>query len=491
MRARMAAGSSVASWNSAVERAWPGRMPESGGAVRSRWAALIGRPGCPPGNSQGEVPWSPMVAWPWRVATRWRTRAASGFGQDDGFAAEAEPTCLPSVVDVVEGESADRGGPLGVEQDEQAGDAVVGVERVVVQQPAGLLPAGLVVDDAGRAVPIGWRRSRRRGRASGCLAQRTKCPAWSRWLVLRCWPARCRGRPGGQLARVRSWAVSQSSRAMAARTLLRGRRRPGRGWSSAPLLRLPQPAQHVPDRRSGAASACSSGSARLARVPVIAPLEPGHVLVAGGQRAGGDQDAAQVLERLGVGQFVEGGVGERAPAGGEVGQDRRRGLLGRARPARCRAVRWLARLSCSACSSGRIAAGVVGEQLAQPLLRAAAGARPGDRAGRAAAARAGVPEAGSGTGAGRAERCGAGAAADRRGPGRSRLHRARPLLAGRAPRLPGGLGDPAGRRACRRSSRSGSGSGAAAGAERPVRGADADRARGGRSRRRSPGWRGR
>jgi hypothetical protein len=32
------------------------------------------------------------------------------------------------------------GGPLGVEQDEQAGDAVVWVDGVVVQQPAGLLP---------------------------------------------------------------------------------------------------------------------------------------------------------------------------------------------------------------------------------------------------------------------------------------------------------------------------------------------------------------
>src|SRR6266567_6945465 len=48
MRASRAAGSSVASWNSAVERAWPGWMPRS---LRRcpRWVALIGRPGCPPG----------------------------------------------------------------------------------------------------------------------------------------------------------------------------------------------------------------------------------------------------------------------------------------------------------------------------------------------------------------------------------------------------------------------------------------------------------
>ncbi|MFL6054730.1 MAG: hypothetical protein ACJ72W_17680 [Actinoallomurus sp.] len=36
-------------------------------------------------------------------------------------------------VDVVEGEPADGGGLLGVEQDEQAGDPVIGFEGVVVQ----------------------------------------------------------------------------------------------------------------------------------------------------------------------------------------------------------------------------------------------------------------------------------------------------------------------------------------------------------------------
>ena len=71
-----------------------------------------------------------------------------GFGQHDGLAAEPQEDLPGAGVGVVEGEPADRGRPLGVEQDEQSGDAVVGFDRVVVQQPAGLVPAGLGVDDA-------------------------------------------------------------------------------------------------------------------------------------------------------------------------------------------------------------------------------------------------------------------------------------------------------------------------------------------------------
>src|SRR5205823_8384672 len=78
-----------------------------------------------------------------------------GVGQDDGFAAEPQPHLVFVGVNVVEGEAADRGGPLCVEQDEQPGDAVFGFDGVVVEQPARLLPAGFGVDDAGRAVPFG------------------------------------------------------------------------------------------------------------------------------------------------------------------------------------------------------------------------------------------------------------------------------------------------------------------------------------------------
>jgi hypothetical protein len=49
-------------------------------------------------------------------------------------------------------------GLLGIEQDEQPGDAVLGIEGiegVVMQQVTGPFPAGLGVDDAGGSAPAG------------------------------------------------------------------------------------------------------------------------------------------------------------------------------------------------------------------------------------------------------------------------------------------------------------------------------------------------
>ena len=67
---------------------------------------------------------------------------AEWLRQDDGFAAEPELHVLLAGVNMVEGQAADRGGPLGVEENEQAGDAVLGFEGVVVQQAAGVVPIG-------------------------------------------------------------------------------------------------------------------------------------------------------------------------------------------------------------------------------------------------------------------------------------------------------------------------------------------------------------
>ena len=55
MRASTAAGSSVANWNKAVERAGPGWIPIWWRRSVRRYG-LMGWPGRPPGNSQGEVP---------------------------------------------------------------------------------------------------------------------------------------------------------------------------------------------------------------------------------------------------------------------------------------------------------------------------------------------------------------------------------------------------------------------------------------------------
>jgi hypothetical protein len=98
------------------------------------WHGLIGWPGRPPGSSHGEVPWSPVVAWPWRVEDETGER----FGEYDGFPAEPEGYVATAGLDVTKGKAADGGGLLGVEQDEQSGDPVLGLDGVVVQQLPGL-----------------------------------------------------------------------------------------------------------------------------------------------------------------------------------------------------------------------------------------------------------------------------------------------------------------------------------------------------------------
>ena len=77
------------------------------------------------------------------------------LGKDDGFAAEPEKYFLLVGLNMVEGQAADRGGPLGVEQNEQPGDAVLRFDALVVDQAPGLGPAGLGVDDARGSVPFG------------------------------------------------------------------------------------------------------------------------------------------------------------------------------------------------------------------------------------------------------------------------------------------------------------------------------------------------
>src|ERR1039457_3901563 len=136
MRARMEAGASAASWKRAVERACPGRMP----IWRRRspsWYGLIGWPGRPPGSSHGEGPWSPVAAWPWRVAGRRgavagrgqaQQGAGGGLGEHDGFPAEPQVHFVVAGLDVAEGEAADGGGLLSVEQEEQPGDPGPGAE---------------------------------------------------------------------------------------------------------------------------------------------------------------------------------------------------------------------------------------------------------------------------------------------------------------------------------------------------------------------------
>ncbi len=71
-----------------------------------------------------------------------QNEGVQGRGQHDGLAAEPQAYLVLGGLDVLEGELADRGGGLGVEQDQQPGVTVSGFGAVSVQQLAGVGPAG-------------------------------------------------------------------------------------------------------------------------------------------------------------------------------------------------------------------------------------------------------------------------------------------------------------------------------------------------------------
>lgn len=116
-------------------------------------------------------------------------------------------------VDVAESKAADDCRLLGVEQDEEPGEPVPGIEGIVVEEPPDLVPAGLGVEGAGGPFQ----------RVAGnstlvCLrsrAQRTKCPVAPLRAVLAVAIQASRS-PWAQVARVRPRAASQSGNAMAA-----------------------------------------------------------------------------------------------------------------------------------------------------------------------------------------------------------------------------------------------------------------------------------
>ena len=231
-----------------------------------------------------------------------------------------------------------------------------------------------------------------------------------------------------------------------------GGRRPGCGWRARRRSRRTQPAHDVPD---GVAvqQLLLAGVGAAGDDAGDPAFQPGHLLIAWRQGPGGDQDAAQVLDRLAGGQLVEGAVGERSSRPARAGSPGRRSCS--ARPATVAGRSAAGEGMVEGLQVGADLAGLVAEQLAQPLLEAAAGAPAGVDAAGLPAAGAAAPEPGVGAGAGRAERLVAGAAADRAAWPQPRA--AGPaLLAGPAPRLAGGLGDHARARARRRSRRSAS-----------------------------------
>lgn len=115
----------------------------------------MGWPGRPPGSSQGEAPWSPMVAWPLAGRDQPPCQAVERLGKQDGFLSEVKEYPVIVGVDIIGGQTADGGRLLGVEQDEEAGEPVFGLESVVVEEAPGLIPAGFGVEGAGGSVPAG------------------------------------------------------------------------------------------------------------------------------------------------------------------------------------------------------------------------------------------------------------------------------------------------------------------------------------------------
>ena len=121
-------------------------------------------------------------------------------------------------------------------------------------------------------------------------------------------------------------------------------------------------------------------------------FELDEVLVAGGQRSGGDQDAAQVRQWLARGHLVERGVSERAQACGKLGEHGLRGAAGEPGQDSSWPVSGGQRLV-QDLHLGADVAGAVGDDLVQPLAEMTAAACSGDQASGAAAGRAGLEEA--------------------------------------------------------------------------------------------------
>ncbi len=204
------------------------------------------------------------------------------------------------------------------------------------------------------------------------------------------------------------------------------------------------------------------------------PFEADHLLVAGRKGAGCHEDGADVFDDFAVGEFVQGLVGQGTSAGGQVGQDGgddafREPAHGRRRPL------GVGQGVVEGLQLGRDGAGVVSEEVVEPLLEraAAAGAGCGQPFG-LTAGRAGAPEFGGRLRAWAADGDVDGAGVDvpeASADGAVHLSLVAPAAAG----LPGQLREHAGPRpaADRADQR---GQGAAVGADRPVGSPGADHA---------------
>ena len=262
-----------------------------------------------------------MPAWPCRVATRSRVEGRQRFGQHHGYGPEPQRdrglSASMSMSSMVRRLIV--GGSLGVEQHEQSGDAVLGVEGVVVQQPSGLVPAVVVVQRAGRAGPSGGGelqvgadllRDRPADEVAG-LGPVADVAAGQPGVEVAL-TAGGQGEPaGGAASRAGRWRRAPGG----------GPRRTGGRW---PRRRGCVAGAGAADARprSGAAAPWSSGVACSSRVWVTHRW----IRASCSSRAGSAPVATSTLRRCRraavSADLVEGGVGERTLSGGELGQHR-------------------------------------------------------------------------------------------------------------------------------------------------------------------------
>src|SRR6266704_3869154 len=245
------------------------------------------------GASAGQQPWGGALVSGGGVALagggQVKDETGERVGEDDGFPAEPQRYFAAAGLDVTEGEAADGGGLLGVEKDEQSRDPVPGLEGAVVQQLPGLCPAPFGVDDAGGACPPGGREAQ----AGQLLVAGPADEVPGRAALA---DAR-RGRPLVEIA-LRAGGQREPACGQPVQECHGGGDVPagdaglavGGVGAADPVT---QPAQDVPGRvavqdflllRIGPAGGGLRGPA----------FELDEVLVAGGQRSGGDQDAAQM-----------------------------------------------------------------------------------------------------------------------------------------------------------------------------------------------------
>jgi hypothetical protein len=217
-------------------------------------------------------------------------------GKNDGLTAEPDEHLPVCGLEVPESQAADHGCPLGVEEDEQSGQAVFGLEALVVEQSAGLFPAGLGVDHAGRAAPLGGREVQ-----PGELVP--ACPADEVASV---------GAVGGL-------GVAQSCLEVALPRVLEGQPANGEpveqgdGGPDVPpgadelavgdvlSARRPQSQRTTCQTAYWCSSRRSAGPGAPGDALGDPDFQPGQLFVAGRQRRGGDEDRAQVPQRLAVG----------------------------------------------------------------------------------------------------------------------------------------------------------------------------------------------